>query len=99
MKSLIALLMLTAAAQAQTLSGTYICMSETSAWTTMNGEDCTRRGGQLHPLYSSAMGGITTLSTNSGVSITNSVRRCDEGWTLVDSGSRPMCVRELREPK
>lgn len=87
------------AAQAQTPSSTYICMFEASAVTTTDKEDCIRRGGQLQPLYSSTMGGSITLSTAPGTSITNSVRSCDEGWTLVATGRGYKCARELREPK
>jgi hypothetical protein len=31
--------------------------------------------------------------------IRNYTPKCEDGWSLVDTGGRPMCAKELREPK
>lgn len=44
--------------------------------------------------------GTATTAISSGVTITHTKQpKCAGGWSLVDTGSRAMCARELREPE
>lgn len=98
--------------RAQGLSPQGACTSvdRSTAWTS-NLDDCQRQGGIFTGLGVSTVLPVCltqkacempTLATGSnGVTITNGSvsRSCENGWTLVDTGGRYMCARELREPK
>lgn len=103
MKTLFALLMLTTAAHAQTAPDFLpkniielpICKSPNGSCPLPDGiiRDI---NGNFIMLPSSTNGQLTT---STDVTISNKPRSsCEDGWTLVNAG-RPMCARELREPK
>jgi len=90
-KQIFALLMFTAAAQAQTVSTT-----ATSTGCFANGRWFPMRDGMC---FAEDAGKTSVTNLSSGVTVSNASRpQCEDGWSLVDAG-RPMCARELREPK
>ena len=88
-------------AQAQTvpttnLSATGGCSLGSTAFTS-NEEECRKAGGVFYPQGKPiTFSGPTIAGT---ISITNSVKNCEAGWSMVMTSGGYMCARELREPK
>lgn len=101
MRTLLALLMLSAAAQAQTIVTTSpggMCFANGVWFPSRNGV-CFSEDAVLSPCLTQEACKLPTVSGNVLTStISNYTPKCDEGWTLIHAG-RPMCARELREPK
>jgi hypothetical protein len=94
MKTLLIFLLLSVPASAQTIwtsttTGYSNCCAEGACWM--------ERGSMCH---SNPNDRVSPSAIGSGiVTVTNSpAPKCEDGWSLVSDGSRPMCARDLKEP-
>ncbi len=98
MKSLLAFLMLTTAAQGQPVI-------ECKYNPALKMAQCLPGPNWLakstdYPLTTTIVPSTTSTATTGNISVTNAPRpQCDENWSLVSTGAGYKCARELREPK
>jgi hypothetical protein len=102
MKAILALLFMCSAASAQTTWTTTIPSDASSCCA--NGSCWMERGNICHS-YPAARNEIM-IQGNGMIASTNATTtntpqpKCEEGWTLVaDLALRPMCARQLKEPR
>jgi hypothetical protein len=96
MRTVIILLALTAAANAQTVGG---CTVGNTAWAPSTEKTCSDAGGTFYPQFATFQNQGVVIG--SGATVTNTpAPKCPEGYQLVLRGpGQPACARDVIDPQ